>query len=239
MWLADGKAYQVQGCRLEFGARVVGALVVGHAIDDAFANTIARQTGGSLSSIADRAPLTTLPPGVERRRDRARDRRSSRRCARRSSLGGTHWFAQLVPVPGYSGEHKVEYLLLRSIDEALAPGAQDAAILLALLGAAGARDARRSRSLSRAALSRPIDALVARTQAIARGDLAAAPAIGPDRGRVARRRDGQDGEASSTSRASSSPRRSGSRASSRSRRASRRRSCRATSPSRASRSRRA
>ena len=36
VWLADGKAFQVQGCRLEFGARVVGALVVGHAIDDAF-----------------------------------------------------------------------------------------------------------------------------------------------------------------------------------------------------------
>ena len=47
-WLADNKAFQVQGCRLEFGARVVGALVVGHAIDDDFVGTVERQTGGEL-----------------------------------------------------------------------------------------------------------------------------------------------------------------------------------------------
>lgn len=177
VWLADNKAFQVQGCRLEFGARVVGALVVGHAIDDDFVTTVERQAGGELIVIADRGALTALPHGV------APDALSPvldqvRAGAREVELGGTHWYAQLVAVPGYHGQSRVEYLLLHSIDEALAPGRQIIRILLMLLGGAVIAALMLALGLARR-LSRPIDALVARTQAIARGDLAPRPVPGP------------------------------------------------------------
>jgi phosphoserine phosphatase RsbU/P len=177
VWLADGKAFQVQGCRLEFGARVVGALVVGHAIDDEFVGTVARQTGGALVVVEDRTPLTTLP-GTIVVGQLARALDAVRAGEREVSLGGDHYYAQLLGVPGYHGEHRVEYLLLHSIDEALAPGRKIIQILLALLAAAIVASLGIALGLARR-LSRPIDALVARTQAIARGDLSPRPVAGP------------------------------------------------------------
>jgi len=177
VWLADNQAFQVQGCRLEFGARIVGALVVGHTIDNDFVATVARQTGGSLIVVADRAPLTALPTDVTQRALAAvLDR--VRAGEREVELGGTHWYAQLVPVPRYHGEIRVEYLLLHSIDEALAPGRKIVHILLVLLGAAIVAALVLALGLARR-LSRPIDALVARTHAIAQGDLAPRPVPGP------------------------------------------------------------
>jgi sigma-B regulation protein RsbU (phosphoserine phosphatase) len=177
VWLADNVAYQVQGCRLEFGARVVGGLVVGHPIDDALTETIARQTGGSLIVIADRAALTKPPQGVTPV-ELASALDEVRAGAREVALGGSQWFAQLVPVPGYVGQHHVEYLLLRSIDAELAPGRAMLRILagLALIGVLAT--AILALALARR-VSGPIDALVARTQRIAHGDLKAQPLAGP------------------------------------------------------------
>jgi sigma-B regulation protein RsbU (phosphoserine phosphatase) len=177
VWLADGKAFQVQGCRLEFGARVVGALVVGHGVDDEFVTTVARQTGGSLVVVADRAALTALPVGI-RADELGRGVDAVRGGEHEVELGGTHWYAQLVPMPGYHGQSRVEYLLLYSIDEALAPGRQIIRILIGLLAGAVLATLILALGLARR-LSRPIDALVSRTQAIARGDLSPRPIAGP------------------------------------------------------------
>jgi sigma-B regulation protein RsbU (phosphoserine phosphatase) len=177
VWLADGKAFQVAGCRLEFGARVVGGLVVGHAIDDELVETIARQTGGSLIVIADRDALTKLPAGMSNV-ELATAIDDVRAGAKEVSLGGSQWFAQLVPVPGYAGGHAVEYLLLRSIDEALAPGRAMLRILAGLALAGILATALLAFALARR-VSKPIDALVARTQLIAHGDLKPRPIAGP------------------------------------------------------------
>ncbi len=135
VWLADGKVYQVSGCRLAFGARVVGALIVGHAIDDEFAAIIARQTGGSLVVVEDKNALTSLPPGAGRG-ELGPVLDAVRAGQKEVTLGGAHWYAQIVPIPGYTGTQGVDYVLLRSIDEALAPARQIVRILLLLLGAA-------------------------------------------------------------------------------------------------------
>ncbi|HZJ67539.1 MAG TPA: SpoIIE family protein phosphatase [Kofleriaceae bacterium] len=177
VWVTDDAVYQVQGCRLEFGARVVGVLVIGHAIGDPEADTIARHTAGALIVAVDGAAITRVPAGIAR--DGVADMIARvRRGEREVSAGGTHWFAQLLPVPGYRGEHAVEYLLLRSIDEALAPAHRVLQILFALVGAAALATLLTALLLARR-IARPIDALVARTQAIARGDLAARTVHGP------------------------------------------------------------
>ncbi|NVB83070.1 MAG: SpoIIE family protein phosphatase [Kofleriaceae bacterium] len=177
VWFADDKAFQVSGCRLEFGARVVGALVVGHAIDDEFAKTVTQHTGALLVVISDRAAVTPLPKGVgSSELGPALD--AIRAGGREVSLAGTHYYAQLVQMPGYDGEHKVGYLLLRSIDEALAPARKIVRILAMLLGAAVIATLVLALGLARR-LSRPIDALVARTRSIAAGDLRAKAIVGP------------------------------------------------------------
>jgi sigma-B regulation protein RsbU (phosphoserine phosphatase) len=177
VWIAEEKAYQVHGCRLEFGARVVGALVVGHVIDDEIAKTVARQTGGSLVIVSDRAALTSLPANVGRG-ELGPVLDEIRGGAREVTLGGTHWYGQVVAVPGYSGEHRVEYLILRSIDEALAPARKIVRLLFILLGAGVLASLVLALGLARR-LASPIDKLVTRTLAIAQGDLKARPVKGP------------------------------------------------------------
>jgi sigma-B regulation protein RsbU (phosphoserine phosphatase) len=177
VWAAAGQVYQVQGCRLEFGSRVVGALVIGHAIDNAFADTAARHTGGALVVVLDGKPLTLTPANVTPD-ELAPAVESIRGGAKEVSLGGESFFGQLLPVPGYAGEHKVDYLLLRSIDEALAPARRIVRLLLILVGVAALATLVLALGLARR-LSRPIDKLVARTHAIAHGDLAPKPVSGP------------------------------------------------------------
>ena len=177
VWLADGKAFQVAGCRLDFGARTVGALVVGHAIGDDFANTIARQTGGYLVVVADGAALTALPPGVAAG-EVAGKLAEVEAGAQEITLGGQHWFASSIALPGYTGQQHVRYLLLRSIDEALAPFHRIVRILLVIAGAGALATLLVALGLARL-LARPIVALVQHTRAIAAGDLAPSPAAGP------------------------------------------------------------
>ncbi len=177
VWLADGVVFQVHGCRLEFGARVVGALVLGHGLDDAVAQIMGRHSGGPVVVTSDGVGLTRLPDGV-RAGDMPRLTEQVRHGEREVTAGDTHWFAQLIPVPGYQGEHAVDYLLMRSIDEALAPARRVLRILLALVGAAALATLAIALLLARR-LSRPIDALVARTHAIASGDLTARTVSGP------------------------------------------------------------
>jgi phosphoserine phosphatase RsbU/P len=177
VWLDGGKAFQVHACRLEFGARTVGALIVGHAIDDELSTIVARQTSSALVVVANKDALTSLPAGIGRGElGPALD--AVRRGDREVTLGGSHWYAQVVQVPRYTGEQRVEYLLLRSIDEALAPARRIVFILFMLLGAAALAALVLALGLARG-LSRPIDALVRRTQAIARGDLKPRPINGP------------------------------------------------------------
>ncbi len=177
VWLADGKAFQVAGCRLDFGARIVGALVIGHPIDDDFANTIARQTGGYLVVVADGAPLTHAPPSVAAA-EIGPGLALVESGEQEITLGDTHWFAAAAAVPGYTGKQHVRYLLLRSIDEALAPFHRIVRILLVIVAGAAVLTLLLALGLARL-LARPIVGLVKRTQAIAGGDLSPQRAAGP------------------------------------------------------------
>lgn len=177
VWLADGKAFHVHGCRLEFGARVVGALVIGHAIDDAFAQTASKHTGGEVVVAIDQQSIT-LPPANTGAPEIADAIDRVRAGDREVALGDESWFAQVVPIPGYQGEHTADYFLLRSIDQALAPARRVIRFLLLIVGAAALATLIFAFGLARG-LSRPIDALVERTKSIAGGDLAPKPAAGP------------------------------------------------------------
>ncbi|MCX5745469.1 MAG: SpoIIE family protein phosphatase, partial [Proteobacteria bacterium] len=177
VWIADGKAFLVQGCRLEFGARVVGALVIGHVIGDEFADMVAKHTGGMLIVTVDKRPITRLPAGVGEAEVAARiDEIVAGQTE--VTLAGTSWYGQVLPVPGFESEHIPRYILLRSIDEALAPARRIVRILVVIVVGAALATLLTAFVLARR-LARPIDALVARTTAIAQGDLSPRAVTGP------------------------------------------------------------
>jgi sigma-B regulation protein RsbU (phosphoserine phosphatase) len=177
VWLGDGKAYQVQACRLHFGASVVGALVLGHVIDDAIAATVARQTGSLLLLAIDGRPAAGQVPGVPAP-ELQRLLQEIHRGAREVVTGDRIWQAVAMPVPSYRGERRVEYVLLRSLDMALAARRRLTGLLALLAGVAAAATLVLALGIARS-VSRPIDALVERTGAIARGDLAPRAVSGP------------------------------------------------------------
>ncbi|HVK88384.1 MAG TPA: SpoIIE family protein phosphatase [Kofleriaceae bacterium] len=177
VWVTENKVFQVAGCRLEFGARVVGALVVGHAIDDKFVDTVEKHTGGEVIVALEKAAVSKTPDDVGAAEVAAAiDAVEAGR--REVSAGGQEWFAQVVAIPGTSEGTHAHYVLLRSIDEALAPARRAIRFLAILVGVALVLTAVLALGLARR-LSRPIDALVARTQAIAHGDLTPRPTAGP------------------------------------------------------------
>jgi sigma-B regulation protein RsbU (phosphoserine phosphatase) len=85
-------------------------------------------------------------------------------------LAGDRYLASGGPLPGYDGDRALQYAVMRSLDEALAPGRRlmftvfviAAAALLAAVGIAFALSRR---------LSRPVDDLVRFTHAIGKGEL--------------------------------------------------------------------
>jgi phosphoserine phosphatase RsbU/P len=169
-WTDDRRAYQVEAVAMTLGAKTVGVVVTGFALDDGVAEAVFQQTGmdvvvedgGRVVAASPRqyaaaaSAFATLPL--------AGGRVSELR------LGGERVMALAAPVPGYNGTKQLRYVVAGSLDAALAPAYRLLRLLLATLGAAlvlgfawAALAARR--------LSRPIERLVALTRAIAAGRL--------------------------------------------------------------------
>jgi len=170
IWLADGRAYQMASRQLAFGDTVVGVLVVGWEIGDPLTDAAARQAGGAVVVLADGEPVaSSLPPGTMR----------GELPAEADVDGG---FATIA-VDGaahraltgrLAGDDRLQVLVLRSLDEALATsrrlvrqiyGVGAGAVLVAILLALWL--ARR--------LTRPLRGLLDFTDAIAAGRLEARP----------------------------------------------------------------
>ncbi|MCC6998466.1 MAG: SpoIIE family protein phosphatase [Deltaproteobacteria bacterium] len=176
LWLDDRGPHQVQGCRLAFGQKTVGVLVIGRALDDHMAATVHRQTGAVVAIVLDDQVVAASGlPGVATGSEHAAlaGRLGKVPVSGRSevTVAGAHYFAAATPVPGYTGEHTLRYVVLRSIDEALAPGRRLTWVLAGVAAAALAGALLLALALARR-LARPIDALVAHAEAIAGGDLA-------------------------------------------------------------------
>lgn len=176
IWLADGRAYQMASRRLAFGETVVGVLVVGWEIGDALADAAARQAGGAVVVLAEgQAVASSLPPGTTRGELSAEGTEGGAGAAGAADDAA---FATLAIdgsphralVGRLAGDERMQVLVLRSLDEALATsrrvvrqiyGVGGGAVLVAILLALW---------LTRR-LTRPLRGLVERTQEIAAGGL--------------------------------------------------------------------
>ncbi|HJZ87329.1 MAG TPA: SpoIIE family protein phosphatase [Polyangia bacterium] len=177
IWRDAENAYQVQSRRLAFGATPVGVLVIGYQLDDRVARTVERQTASAVVIELDgRTVAMSASEGLERV-DRAALTQALSRvptgvdAPTEVAIGKLRYLAVAAALPGAGEGVQLRYLILRSLDRALAASRRLEHILygigtLGLLGALLAAVALSQR------LSRPLDQLVAFTRRIAAGDLA-------------------------------------------------------------------
>ncbi len=176
VWSRDGAVYLVEARRVRLGEQVLGVLLVGKLVDQRFLEAVRAQTRGVVAlevdarivssawpSRADEGSAALLPGALESRVDAA---------GSAVSVAGETFLAAPLAVPGYAGEHRLRYVVLQSLDEALAPAARLERLLvlggLSVLGIAVLLAVALSNYLAR-----PLGALVAFTGRIASGDLTA------------------------------------------------------------------
>ncbi|NVB80306.1 MAG: SpoIIE family protein phosphatase [Kofleriaceae bacterium] len=179
VWISERVPYQVQACRIDLGQESVGIVVVGRRFDDAAARDVFRHTGSTIAVTLDGERVAgsaeTREPAAELAAAVARVRVGPAEL----SIAGTEVAALGGAFPGYRGKRALEFVLSRSLDEALAPQRRLTASVLVIAGFALAGAFAFAFALSRR-LSRPVDDLVAFTVNVARGELAArAPRAGP------------------------------------------------------------
>jgi sigma-B regulation protein RsbU (phosphoserine phosphatase) len=169
IWTDKGHAYQMQAQRVAFGASVVGVVVLGFELDDRVAATVEKQTAAVVAISLDGEPIALAP------RDAGIDRAALASIPRSDepvevTIGNVRYLARGADFPGYKGERSIRYIVLRSLDRALAPARSLARILYGVLIAAILVAWAIAAVLSRR-LARPLDELVAFTRSIAAGKL--------------------------------------------------------------------
>jgi sigma-B regulation protein RsbU (phosphoserine phosphatase) len=172
VWISEGRAFQVQACRIDFGAMSVGVIVVGRAFDDATAQAFHRQTGSTLVVTIDGARAAGSSPEPEPADALAAAVATAEKPDAEVVVAGVRYAVTGGAFPRYEGRRQLSFVLLRSLDEALAPGRQLMWSIFVIAGISLAGALVLAFGLSRH-LSRPVDALVRFTRRISRGELTA------------------------------------------------------------------
>ena len=187
VWTSGQSAYQVQARRLEFGETPFGVLVIG-----TLARAEARRLARAPARCGRRARARRLAArDFSRPREIARTRGDAPALAtlpsggvHEISVGDARYLAVAGALPGYSGQRKLRYALLRSLDVALAPSLRLRSLLFWIAAAALLVSVVATGVLS-TRLSRPLEALAGLTRRFAKGDLSArATPEGPHETRV-------------------------------------------------------
>jgi sigma-B regulation protein RsbU (phosphoserine phosphatase) len=175
VWTTDASAYQVQARQLRFGVTPVGILITGYALDSKVAQTVFQQTSTSVVVELEGRPVAASAfDGVN---PTAEDLLSAVRAVPTGAaepieveVAGERHLALATSFPGYRGDRPLRYVLLRSLDSALAPSHTLQLILWGVLGAALVGAAVLSAAVS-ARLARPVQQLAAFTERVGAGAL--------------------------------------------------------------------
>lgn len=186
VWASEGSVFEVQARRLAFGTTAVGVLVIGYKIDDRMVDNIRQQAaslvaveldgkliavseleeGGAIDRAALDAALAAVPtePSAE---------------PTEITVAGTRYLALAALLSGYSGSASIRFVVVRSLDRALAPARGVAGVVLRIAAVALGVAVLLAFVLART-LSRPIDGLVSFIKEITAGRLdKRAEAAGP------------------------------------------------------------
>ncbi|MDB4954437.1 MAG: Histidine kinase, partial [Myxococcales bacterium] len=171
-----GQVFQVQVHRMAFGGTTIGFTLVGHKLDDRVAQTVFRETGSTAVVVLDRQ-IVAVSAFEKDQTEVDRTALSSsvgmllaNRAPSEISIGDTTYLAMMAPFPGYNGVKPLNYLILRSLDTALAPVRRLTKLLYGI-GAAALFVAYLIAMLLSRRLARPLDRLVDTARRIGAGDL--------------------------------------------------------------------
>lgn len=177
VWTRERAVYLVEARRVRLGEQVLGVLLVGKLVDERFLDAVRAQTGGIVALEVDRQVSKSsfppgTPPGLAAMLPAALGSGGITGTGTEVAVAGETFLAAPLTVPGYGGEHHLRYVVLQSLDDALAPALRLERLLivggLLVLAVAIALAIALSNHLAR-----PLGALVRFTQRIAAGDLAA------------------------------------------------------------------
>jgi sigma-B regulation protein RsbU (phosphoserine phosphatase) len=167
IWTDGRDAYQVYARRLSSGAATVGVLLIGFRINVRVAEIVHRQTDSSIAVELDGEPIAVAPERL--RLDRAALARVPTGAAPvELHSGGARLLAIAELWPGARPDQKLRLVILRSLDDALAPARHVTGILVGVLAAALAAALVLALGLARW-LGRPLEGLEAFTRTIAAG----------------------------------------------------------------------
>lgn len=175
VWADTSSAYEVHAQRMHSGEHTIGALVLGHRIDDPVAASVHEQTGTSVVVLLDGqvVAMSKLPGAYELERSQVTDAckivQPDAAQPTQVRLGQARFMAIGGRFPAYQGSADLRYVLLRNLDEALAPGRRVTRILYGILAVAVLCAVVMAMALSRR-LWRPLDALCAFAERVGHGD---------------------------------------------------------------------
>jgi sigma-B regulation protein RsbU (phosphoserine phosphatase) len=173
LWTDRNAVYDVEGRRLGFGETTVGVVVLGYRLDGRFALQVAGQTGtGFLLELGDKLLGSALPaPLVGGATAQAATRALAIGAPPATVMvAGVPALAQRFALPGYTGALPLHYTVINSLSAALEPKHR-LSVILVVIGGLGLLFALAGASLLARRLSRPVDALLAFTRAVAADDL--------------------------------------------------------------------
>lgn len=174
IWTSEDGVTQVHAQSLAFGTTTVGLLVVGHHLDDRVVRTVQRQTGSGAAIVFDGVVIAASPlPGHDDEPlpdlSAALDQIALGKQVE-FTLDGTTYVAFSAPMPAYAGEKPLDYVVYRSLDEALATS-RDLATRLGLIALVGLLAGAAIAVAVSGRLARPVDDLVGFARKIGEGDL--------------------------------------------------------------------
>ena len=164
------RPYQAQACRIDFGAQTVGIIAVGRVFDDEAAAAVHRQTGTTLAVALDGAQVASSVLANGTRAELAAHAVSATSEPVEVAVAGDRYVSVGGRFPGYEGKRALTYAVMRSLDEALAPGRQLMWSILGIAAIALVASLVLAFAMARR-LSRPVDELVEFTRRVASGAL--------------------------------------------------------------------
>ncbi len=175
IWTTEASVYQVQGRQLISGATPVGLLITGYSLDSKVAQTVFQQTATSVVVEFEGRPVAAsafdgVTPTTDELQRAAQAVPTGASAPVEVEVAGERHLALAASFPGYRGERPLRYVLLRSLDSALAPSRTLQLILWCVLGAALVAAAVLSVTVS-SRLARPVQHLAAFTERVGAGGL--------------------------------------------------------------------
>lgn len=170
VWTENARTYQIHAERVAFGEHVAGVVVLGRAVDRSLISAVEQHTGTQAFVLLDDQVVAGSAPQDPALGKAVLGLAVAGNGATELDVGASRYLSSGGPLPGYSGAGRLRYVLVGSLDAAMA-AASKLNRLLALIAAAALLGAVLLSALLAGVLAKPLDALATMARKIGLGDL--------------------------------------------------------------------